>query len=120
MTQIPYFINVNGILVRLMLEEILFIETTRNYSEIHLIHEKYRVRSSLSTLLKRLPEGLFLRTHRSYAVSKAHIDAVTRNFVILRPVADGRSVPLSKEYYSSFMAHFISFKTPRSFKKSTI
>ena len=40
-----------------------------NYVEIHVADKRYLVRTTLSEMLSRLPEGRFLRTHRSYAVN---------------------------------------------------
>lgn len=66
--------------IRISLSDILFISGLRDYTQIHL---KGRV-LPLTTLLnlkyfeERLPEGYFIRVHRSYIVAVGQIDIVGR------------------------------------------
>jgi len=65
--------------VRVLLKEILFIESVKDYIKIHLLTGTSIItQMQISAIEQRLPES-FLRIHRSFIVSKDKITAYTQH-----------------------------------------
>ena len=86
--------------VRINFDDILYIESMREYVRFHLQNGD-TVMSLLS--IKRigfyLPENMFLRVHRSYIVNLEKIVGVERLRVVF---VNGMSVPVSDQFKESF------------------
>lgn len=67
----------NATTIKLVLQDILFIESNGNYINIHTYKEKIVVRNSLEWIESELPEQHFFRIHRSFIVNKRHLQRVT-------------------------------------------
>ena len=79
---------------RLPIADILYLQSFRNYVEVHTGGgEKYVLRSTLKDFTARMPDELFFQTHRSYAVNLRQIHRIGGNFV---DVGGGREIPLSR------------------------
>lgn len=68
------FIKVNKQQVRIPLEDILFLESLKEYCKIHTADRYWLTQATLAEMESRLPAGRFLRTHRSYIV---HLEQIT-------------------------------------------
>lgn len=66
---------------KIFLNEILVIESLKDYLKISTLTGKYIIHSTLSDFTDLLPERNFLRIHRSYTVAIDKIDAVEGNSV---------------------------------------
>ena len=65
--------------VRVLLKEILFIESVKDYIKIHLLNGPSIItQMQISAIEQRLPES-FLRIHRSFIISKDKITAYTQH-----------------------------------------
>ncbi|MBR4624761.1 MAG: response regulator transcription factor [Alphaproteobacteria bacterium] len=86
--------------VRINFDEVLYIESMREYVRFHLQNGD-TVMSLLS--IKRigfyLPEGMFMRVHRSYIVNLNKIMCVERLRVVFE---NGASVPVSDQFKETF------------------
>jgi len=60
-------------LVPLPIESIYWLESNKNYIDVHSESEKYRLRNSMGTIASELNPETFFRIHRSYIVNKAMI-----------------------------------------------
>lgn len=60
-------------LVPLPVESIYWMESNRNYIDIHSENEKYKLRHSMGTIENELNSDTFLRIHRSYIVNKSMV-----------------------------------------------
>ena len=67
-----------------------YLEAQHQYTMVHTLTQKFRVRESLTTALERFP-AYIVRVHRSYAVNAFMVDAVGKAEVELR---DGTHIPL--------------------------
>ena len=69
------FIKVDGRLVKVLLEDILFIESMKDYLKIHTGKGEYITHMTMKTVSSLLPEASFIRIHRSYivALEKLHV-----------------------------------------------
>ncbi|WP_373515910.1 LytR/AlgR family response regulator transcription factor [Persicitalea sp.] len=86
------FVRHNDSMVKVMIDDILFIEADRNYCRIQTREEEYLLVATLKEMEEKLPEGLFLRIHRSFVVNIAMIEEVGKNHIT---VVD-KIVPMGK------------------------
>lgn len=66
---------------KIFFNEILVIESLKDYLKINTISGKYIIHSTLSDFTDLLPERNFLRIHRSYTIAIDKIDAVEGNSI---------------------------------------
>ena len=66
---------------KIFLNEILVIESLKDYLKISTLTNKYIIHSTLSDFTDLLPERNFLRIHRSFTVAIDKIDAVEGNSI---------------------------------------
>lgn len=93
------FIRNNGKLIKLMLDEILYIEAERNYCNIITAEQNYLIVSPLNSFCQKMESKDFLRVHRSYVVNIKKLDAVADSHLeIMRKV-----IPISKMYKDDLM-----------------
>ncbi len=80
-----FFVNVDYSLVKIMFNDIIWIEGLRDYIKIHLksTNKPPVVRMSMKTIEEQLPAAKFLRIHKSYVVSIESITAIRKNSVFL-------------------------------------
>jgi len=64
--------------VRILLKDILFIESIKDYIKIHTPDKTIITQLSISSIEQRLPEN-FLRIHRSFIIAKDKITAYTQH-----------------------------------------
>jgi DNA-binding LytR/AlgR family response regulator len=77
-------IKADGDFHKVFFEEILFIEGWKEYVRIYLQNGKKLVTlESLRNLEETLPEGNFLRVHKSYIVSTARVTTLTGNMLVI-------------------------------------
>lgn len=85
--------------VKININEILYLESLDNYVKIHLNNKYFLPHLSLKALLTKLPEDLFIRIHKSFAVAKNRIDFFNRKQVTLGDV----NIPIGRTYLPGFM-----------------
>lgn len=75
------FVKVEYQLVRIALNDILYMESLKDYVKIFLQNSEKAILTlgSLKVLEEKLPATRFLRVHRSYIVSLDKINSITRN-----------------------------------------
>ncbi|HYF75427.1 MAG TPA: LytTR family DNA-binding domain-containing protein [Candidatus Nitrosocosmicus sp.] len=73
------FVNINGILVRLSIDDIVFIEVFGKTCIIHTANGAYEVKNlSLSKLMDAIPDSKLIQSHRSYAINKNYIRSINK------------------------------------------
>lgn len=98
------------ITLRLMPEDILYIEAAAHNTELHTREKCYMVGDGIHVWRKRLPEEEFCSCHRSYLVNLLHVAHLEKETVILD---DGRQIPLSRKSYKDVNLAFIRFYSTR-------
>lgn len=93
------FIRNNGKLIKLMLDEILYIEAERNYCNIVTLAQNYLIVSPLNAFCEKVESKDFLRVHRSYVVNIKKLDAVADSHLEI----NRKVIPISKMYKESLM-----------------
>lgn len=70
------YINVNKKYHKVLFQDILYIESLKDYLRLHLKEGSLVTKEKISEFMEKLPDS-FLRTHRSYIVNQKHISAFT-------------------------------------------
>lgn len=63
-------------LVKVQNENILFIEALKDYVTLNTATEKYTIHSTMKDIEKKLPEGFFIRVHRSFIINLKKISSI--------------------------------------------
>jgi DNA-binding LytR/AlgR family response regulator len=88
------FVKTNRQLQKIKLEEILFIEAMLNYVVIHTAAQKIITYASIKAMQDSLPTPLFLKIHKSYIISTAHIKTVQGYEVVV----GSHTLPVSRRH----------------------
>ncbi len=89
------FFRVDRKMVKVVLEEILFVESLKDYIKIVQRSQKtLLVKQSISSLEVMLPENRFVRIHRSFIVSINKLTAFTNHEVEIGEL----TIPIGKNY----------------------
>jgi len=88
------FVRHNGKMVKLLLEDILYIEADRNYCNIVTGKGHYLVVCTLKTIENELPDAYFIRVHRSYMVNISKLDVLADNYLEI----GRKAIPLSRTH----------------------
>ena len=99
------FLKVEYQLVRVALDDVLYIEGLKDYVKVHLKHDRETGThkpilslTSLKALEEKLPASRFMRVHRSFIVALDKIEAITRNTIQIGNV----TIPVSDQYKEPF------------------
>ena len=79
---------------KIYLDEILIIESLRDYLKITTVSNKYIIHSTLSSFTEKLPSNNFIRIHRSFTIAIDKIEAVQGNSVEI----DGIKYVIGRSY----------------------
>jgi DNA-binding LytR/AlgR family response regulator len=81
-----FFINVDYSLLKIFFNDILYIESLRDYVKVHLksTNKPIVARMNLKTLEEQLPPLKFIRIHKSYLVGTDSISAIRKNSVFIK------------------------------------
>lgn len=73
------FIKVDGRLVKILFENILFVEALQNYIAVHTKEKKYISYLTLHALSEFLPPTDFIKTHKSFIVAVDKVESIDGN-----------------------------------------
>ncbi len=94
------FVKDNGILKRISIDDILFLEAMGDYVKVHTAQKFHVVHATLKSIEEKLPVSKFLRVHRSYIVAINKIDFIQEGTINIGktsiPVADTHKTTLNK------------------------
>jgi DNA-binding LytR/AlgR family response regulator len=69
--------------IKIALDDILFVKSEKNYIDIQLTDKKITIRQSLETFQKEMQSEQFLKIHRSYLVNVSKISLKKSNTIVL-------------------------------------
>ena len=86
--------------MKIMLEDILYIEGLKDYIKIHLRNQKFPIvcRMTMKLISERLPSDSFLRIHKSYIVSLKKVESIRNQKIKIGE----NHIPLSENYSDTF------------------
>lgn len=73
------FVRSGGLLIKIKLENIQYIQAIGDYVNIFTPEKRHTVHITLKNIEEKLPSDKFFRLHRSYLVSLSHIDNIEEN-----------------------------------------
>ncbi len=91
-----FFVNVDYSLLKVMFNDIMWIESLKDYVKINLKSSTKPVvtRMSMKLLEESLPPDRFLRVHKSFIISKQQITAVRKNSLFIGTM----EIPVGENY----------------------
>ncbi|QQS52212.1 MAG: response regulator transcription factor [Bacteroidota bacterium] len=96
------YLKSDAMMVRVMLRDILFVESVRNCIHVHLEGKILVSYLPISSLEQRLPASQFLRIHRSFIVARNKIEAFSPNLVQIGK----HKIPVGRNYKEIFLREF--------------
>lgn len=95
------FIRYHGQMVKLLLQDILYVEADRNYCHVVTPKKEYVLTSTLKDMQNKLPGDIFVRVHRSFLVNISKLDVVAESHVEI----NRKAIPLSKSHREGLLRH---------------
>ena len=86
-------------MVKVMLHDILYIESMKDYVKVFTTNGMIITKQSISSVEAMLPEKEFIRTHRSFIVSTRHIKSFTAELIELQNM----EIPIGKLFRNEVM-----------------
>lgn len=68
---------------RILLDDILYLQANRAYSFIVTKAKKHIISKPLRHTLEKMPEGLFIKVHKSYAINPKHVTEIKGNKLVI-------------------------------------
>lgn len=88
------FINSGKKQVKIVLQDIFYIESLREYINIHTKTESFTFKMPISRIEESLNPNMFVRIHKSYIISKSKIDMKSANIIQV----NGKKLPVGRTY----------------------
>ena len=88
------YVKVNKKVHKILLIDILYVDSVKDYITIHTTNRKITAKHTLSAFEEMLPEKEFLRIHRSFIVSLRNITGFTANTIDI----SGTELPIGRNY----------------------
>ncbi len=86
------FVRHNDKMVKVLLQDISYLEADRNYCRIFTQDQTYLLVGTLKKIEAVLPTKYFVRVHRSYIINLTHIDEVATSHLVIV----NKLIPLNK------------------------
>lgn len=93
-----FFVKTNHRMEKVPLQEILYIESMREYVSIQLKSRRFVVHQTMNAMEEKLSLPHFMRIHRSYIIGLNHIQTIMGNVLNI----NGKEIPIGGSYRKSF------------------
>ena len=104
----PYiFLKVDKKLMKIKLNDILYIESLKDYIKVNTALGDYLVHKSMTSISEELPDENFIRIHRSFTIAINKITAVEGNSVEIA----NRRIPIGRNYLQSAKQKILNTNT---------
>ncbi|WP_185144643.1 LytR/AlgR family response regulator transcription factor [Chryseobacterium phosphatilyticum] len=84
--------------IKIILQDIFYIESLREYIHIHTKAERLTFKMPISKIEESLPPDQFTRIHKSYIISRSKIEMKSANIIQV----NGKKLPVGRTYKQSF------------------
>jgi len=95
------FVRSHDKMVKVCINDILYIEAERNYCKIHCKEKEHLLVTTLKYLEEKLTTNMLMRIHRSFIVNLSHIDEIATSHVVIAK----KAIPLSAELKKQLLLH---------------
>lgn len=89
-----FYVNVNKKHIKIVFDDILYIESLKDYVRIHTKNQRIVVKGNIGKVEKQLPSHLFIRIHRSYIIAINKVTAYTQKDVEIEEL----EIPVGSSY----------------------
>jgi len=94
------FLNVDKTLHKIVLNDILYLESDRNYITVVTLNKKLSYLDSLKNWKEKLPKKEFIQIHKSYIINSRHVDKISGNEIYLK----SNRLPIGRSYKRELLA----------------
>jgi len=95
-------------IIYLNTKTIEYIESYGHYLFIHCVHGKHRVRDKIASVMERINNKIFIRTHKSYLINPIFISEFYHNKVVLM---NKKEIPIGRIYKDDFIEKYKYFES---------
>ena len=88
-------------MIKVALNDILYIEAERNYCKIHCKDKEHLLVTTLKDLDEKLTDKNMLRIHRSFIINLLHIDEIATSHVVIAK----KAIPISADLKRNLLQH---------------
>lgn len=88
------FVKVDTKLVKVLFDEVRYVEALGDYVHVVTGQSKLIVYSTMKAVEEKFPSALFVRVHRSFIVNLKRVQSIEDNSIIL----DGKHIPIGQTY----------------------
>ncbi len=88
------FLKVDRKFVKILISEILYIESLKDYVRVTTKSSSFISYQSLTSITEKLPSDKFIRIHRSFTISVDKVNSIEGNCIEI----DGKLLPVSREH----------------------
>lgn len=88
------FMKVDTKLVKVIFDEVRYVEALGDYVHVVTGQSKLIVYSTMKAVEEKFPSGLFVRVHRSFIVNMKRVQAIEDNSIII----DNKHIPIGQTY----------------------
>lgn len=88
------FLKVDKKLVKILLKDIFYIESLKDYIKLITSQGTHLVHKSLTGITEELPSSNFIRVHRSYTIAIDKIKSIEGNLIEI----DSKKIPIGRNY----------------------
>ena len=97
------FIKKGSSLVKLKLNDIIYIEALENYVTLNTNDDRFTIHFTMKAIENQLPSGVFIRVHRSYIINKSMIQTIKENSLDLIVGDTLKSIPVGKSFRDTLL-----------------
>ena len=101
-----FFIKTDNKLVKILFEDVLFVEALQNYVTIHTLLKKYMTYLTFKSVEEYLPADKFLKVHKSYIVAASKVDSIEGNDIRIGQ----HHIPISRNQKEEVMEKLLKGK----------
>ncbi len=96
-----FFVKNKGELIKIELEDILYLEAFDNYCTLYTTSQKHLISHTLKSVEEKLPQHKFIRVHRSYVINVSKIKSLQDGYIFI----EKHKVPMSASNKDELMKH---------------
>jgi DNA-binding LytR/AlgR family response regulator len=78
-----FFIKSDNKLIKIVYDDILFVEALQNYVAVYTTAKKYITYLTFHSIETHLPAGRFIRTHKSFIVAASKVESIEGNEITI-------------------------------------
>jgi DNA-binding LytR/AlgR family response regulator len=98
-TKKSIFINVDKTHHKIVLDDIVYVESDRNYITVITKTQKLSYIDSLKKWVEKLPAGQFVQVHKSYIINSKMVSKISGNELFI----DDYKIPIGRTYKSNLL-----------------